>query len=295
MGLIVLVGIALAAYRNLVFRAALIPVAIAIVIALFVLSGCRIRITAWRVVGFVVGALALPFLGATVLSQGIWGYPFERPGLDHRIVDARRIDSVTLVETLPDGKGVMEFVAQPVSWPKYRGTYLGGDPYYTLGGRILIATHLRGSLPDNPKPMPPGEMARLHPLLDRTGHLEIGEPDYEDRAKTLRGVVVEATKADGGRLLFVGVNAGEVSNDHHPYYEFLFAGTVRDPSPRLLSFQRFYYDVAGIEGMEWPAFFMAFSTIGLPLATPIAVAMLLVRRRCLKRRIASVADGRETL
>ena len=51
---------------------------------------------------------------------------------------------------------------------------------------------------------------------------------------------------DGRPLLFLGVRGRQVSNDHYPYYEFLFATNSPGAPPTLLSSQRFYYDVAGI-------------------------------------------------
>ena len=116
-------------------------------------------------------------------------------------------------------------------------------------------------------------LARLYSVLARTGRLEAGEPGY-DRAKDLRGVVIEAEGAGGEPLVFVGVQGGEVSNDHYPYYRFLFSG----PGPRrrqsLLSAQRFYFDVAGIEGMEWPVFLVGFSALGMVVSVPATLVLL---------------------
>ena len=123
----------------------------------------------------------------------------------------------------------------------------------------ISAEHLRG----------------LYRLLDDTGLLEDGEPGYTE-AKQLRGVVVEALGRDGCPLLFIGVQGGEVANDHHPYYEFAFAIDSPDGHPRLLSAQRFYYDVAGIEGWEWPVFLPVLAF--LALIPTVAVQEFLLSR-----------------
>src|SRR5262249_60800422 len=102
-----------------------------------------------------------------------------------------------------------------------------------------------------PRMMPAEGLDGLYQILEATGRLEGGEPGYSD-AKRLGGIAVEALGADGRPLLFVGVQGGEVSNDHHPYYEFLFTTDSPGAPSKLLSFQRFYYDVAGIEGLHWP-------------------------------------------
>jgi hypothetical protein len=115
-----------------------------------------------------------------------------------------------------------------------------GD-YYVLEGRVLRALKDRQALPAEARGMPAGRMRGLYQVLDETGRLEDGEPGYGD-AKTLSGIVVEALGRDGRPLLFVGVRGGEVSNDHHPYYEFLFARDSADAHWKLLSIQRFSKD-----------------------------------------------------
>ena len=133
-------------------------------------------------------------------------------------------------------------------------------------------------------------MRGLYQVLDETGRLEAGEAGYPD-AKELSGIVVEALGRDGRPQLFVGVRGGEVSNDHHPYYEFLFAIDSPGGHPKLLSSQRFYYDVAGIEGVEWPAFlpFLAFSAL---IPTLLVQGFLLWRGR--SRRMRLDESARET-
>ena len=91
--------------------------------------------------------------------------------------------------------------------------------------------------------------------------------------------MVEAQGRDGRPLLFIGVRGGEVSNDHHPYYEFLFSNESSGGNLKLLSSQRFYYDVAGMEGMEWPVFLMVFAFLGLIPTLPVQGFLLRRSRR----------------
>ncbi len=220
------------------------------------------------------GTLALAFLAAIVISKGLWGYYLYRPLLDRRIAWARKVVSVTMVETAPgrDGRTLIPDTSFSID---QRIAYGRQDDYYNLGERALIALKEANRLPDAPPSMNPDRLARLYNLLERTGRLEAGEPGY-DHAKDLRGVVIEAEGSDGQPLLFVGVQGGEVSNDHHPYYEFLFSGPNPAGAWKLLSAQRFYFDVAGIEGMEWPVSFVGFSALGLVVSIPVTLLAMAV-------------------
>lgn len=235
------------------------------------------------------GTLLLPFLIAIWINEGLWGYYVSRPALDRRIVEAGRIESVTLVATVPDSLGNPTFSGAPVAdvGPFIQVHPQEGD-YYVLEGRILRALEDRRALPSEAGTMPAERLASLYRVLDETGRIEAGEPGYGD-ARKLDGVVVEGVGRDGRPLIFVGVRGGEVSNDHHPYYEFLFARDSPDGRPRLLSFQRFYYDVAGIEGAEWPVFFPVLAFLSLIPTIPIQ-GFLVWRGR---RRSARAGDATE--
>jgi hypothetical protein len=91
---------------------------------------------------------------------------------------------------------------------------------------------------------------------------------------------------------FAGVRGGEVSNDHHPYYEFLFTTDSPGAAPKLLSSQRFYYDVAGMEGVEWPVLLPVFALYGLIPTIPLQGFLLWRARR--RRRVQSDDPTRKT-
>ena len=220
------------------------------------------------------GTLALAFLAAMAASKELWGYYLSRPSLDRRIVNARKVRSVTIVNTAP-GRDERTLVPDTSFSIRQRIEYGRRYDYYSLGERALIALKDANRLPAAPPPMSADRLARLYGVLAGTGRLEAGEPGY-DRAKDLRGIVIEAEAADGQPLVFVGVQGGEVSNDHYPYYEFLFSGPDSAGTWKLLSEQRFYFDVAGIEGLEWPMFFVAFSALGMVLSVPVTLLLMAV-------------------
>ena len=112
--------------------------------------------------------------------------------------------------------------------------------------------------------MPATRIAEVLATLDQTGRLE---------TKSIHGSILGLTGPAGEPLLFVYASAsgpsGAVSNDHYPYHEFVFAAPAAGP-PQLLAFQRFYYDVAGMEGWEWPVLFRVFAVGLLILVIPLA-------------------------
>lgn len=220
----------------------------------------------WVLLVGVLGTLVLPFLVAIAINHDLWGYYLSKPPVDRKIVEARSIESITYVQTEAGPDGGLTFAGAPVRHPE------------VMGGRVFRDLKARDALPANPPIMPADRLGRLHRALDETGRLEVGEPGY-DEAKHLAGVAIEAKDRDGRPIVFVGVGGGEVSNDHHPYYEFLF---TTDPSERrweLLSFHRTYYDVAGIEGAEWPLFFLLLAWMGLIPTRGIQGLVLRLGRR----------------
>jgi hypothetical protein len=93
-------------------------------------------------------------------------------------------------------------------------------------------------------------------------------------ANDLRGFVVEAEGADGTPLVFLTATGGEVSQNRHPFYEFLFKGSLESGPLELLSTRRFLFDVGPLEGLGWRELFAAAATVELVF---LAVAVLAAR------------------
>jgi hypothetical protein len=228
-------------------------------------------------IGVFALGVAAPLFAAALINKEYWGYYLERPAVDRRILDVVEVESVSWVHTLPLGSGGSQFV--PESASKIIQEIASGqvDPYYSLGERALIDLMDEGRLPPNPICVSDEEAAPLHRLIEATNLLESDAPGYHN-ARALSGAVIRAIGPGGVRLLFIGVRGGEVSNDHYPYYEFLFKEPPAGGKPELLSFQRFFFDVAGVEGIEWPAFFTMFSLAGLFVSLPVVSVLAILRR-----------------
>lgn len=234
----------------------------------------------------IILTLLLAFLGAITASKMYWGYFLRRPGLDRRIRNWDRVISITPVSTERQADGTGIFVVDGSYSISNRIKYGRSDSYYCLDARILIALEDKGKLPDSPNRMEAELLSSLYGRLDSSGILVEGDPGY-DEAKLLHGVVVEAVGKDNQRYVFVGVKGLEVSNDHRPYYEFLFKTGKQTSELKLLSCNQFFYDVAGIEGLEWPIMFLYLSGFGLLVTAPITLVVIMFIRLIRGAKVSS--------
>jgi len=260
------------------------------------------HILRWVVLGVVAAAL----IGAITISKTYWGYCLSRPRLDGRIANAREVRTLTPVSTATDQDGdPPRFVIDPAySIVKTGDTSPGG--YYELELRVVHALQNHGKLPGpcQPLDLPPGSdkdaapwfnrwqlsepvaqmdpqaIGKLYALVASTGMIYEGS---WGGGGEMSGIIIEATGRDGEDLLFFGLAGNQAANDHFPYYELLFR-LNEDRTPKLLSKKRFFFDNAGIEGFEWPSFFIGFSVLGLLVTLPITIVVLAVRMLARRRR-----------
>ena len=227
------------------------------------------------------GTTVLAFVAALGVSKYLWGYYFARPSLDRRIVNAKTVQSVTLVRTGQDDDGVPTLVnnsAITVARAIEAVREPGSD---NPEGRALVALDDAKRSPAAAPAMSPEKLKEVDRILAETGRLETGGPGPHRRAH-LDGAVIEAVGADGASLLFVGVVGDEVAQDHYPYDELLFAAPGPQARPRLLSAQRFYYSEGDKKDAQWPLLFLVFTLIGLFASVPTVLAVLAVRRLSLR-------------
>ena len=231
-------------------------------------------------------AVVLSFLAAIGISKSYWGYFIRRPGLDRRIHQVEQITTLTPLRSEKQPDGSVRFVTSDGYDIADRLSVCRDDrpwiSYYCLGERILAALDDLGKLPASPERMPSHELAALYHWLEATQLLHRGAPGY-DRARELTGIALAVEGREGQRYLIVGGTGGQVSNDHHPYSELLFHLSEQALDPTLLSCRRFFYDVAGHEGLEWwaawPALFLAGMVILVLASAVLAIISILKRDR----------------
>ncbi|MBP7274814.1 MAG: hypothetical protein KBA51_01265 [Kiritimatiellae bacterium] len=228
------------------------------------------------------------FLMSVAVSRYYWGYYLSRPPVPDEIREERRVLAVIPIRTQTDAEGQRRIVVQPdfvLADQLARGRE---DPYYCLYERLLLALEERKALPETVA-ADLSDLPELHALIRATGILAKAEPGYDD-ADELGGVAILAEGPAGGQRLFLGVCGPQVSNDHYPYYEMLFESAGGTGSFSYIRGRRFFYDVAGMEGVEWPVIWIGLAMPGL-LAGYVIVMVVAPLVRKLRRGAGSGSDG----
>jgi len=129
--------------------------------------------------------------------------------------------------------------------------------------------HARGLIKDEPT-FTHELLDGLKQRLESTGLLSKSSPGY-DSSLGLSGILIDGTDPEGRRLVCIGARGGQVSNDTYPYYEFAFrARSAATPEVLYQDGQLFFYDVAGMEGLEWYV-----------IAVPAGVLLLVLGVACM--------------
>jgi hypothetical protein len=195
----------------------------------------------------IAGCLTVGVCAGAVLSNWYWGYPFARPALPEAS-QARRVLSVTSLRAARRGSSC---TLEAETIPDLRG-HLAGlrkyvDEFPDL--RALVALEDRGLLPREARAPAWLEPSVLYQAVVDAGIVVGGDAGY-DTAGCFGGYAIELSLPSGESRLLLTAAGPEVSNDHHPYYELVFRreGTRLVPERKHASF----FDIAGIEGLEWP-------------------------------------------
>ena len=228
-----------------------------------------------------LGAATVPVLalGAALgWSRYYWGYFVARPSTAEAVGGIATIEGISVVGCdLSPGPPRCEL------WPRRSVAeavdYCRSDPYECLDGRIAVGLEDAGLLPGRAHPIDVAALRRVEAVLADARFLASSEPGY-DGNKRLGGIVASGRSATGQPLLAVGLEGGQVSDDHYPYYELRVS--TEGSMPRVVRRSVFFHDVAGIEGFEWREAFIAANVIGLTAWVPVCLltgAMVGVRRR----------------
>lgn len=212
------------------------------------------------------------FIGSIIFSKIVWGYYLYRPKVITSLKDISQVKAVVPIKTEKGTSGGRNIIVDtdykiPKELSKYRGDY------YCREKRILIFLSDKNMLPDS-LTLDLADLTELHSLITQTGILIEPDEGYDD-SDLLRGIVVDALDKKGKRLVIAGVRGMELSDDHYPYYEIAFKGKQRDDL-KFISGQHFFYDVAGIEGIEWDGLFIYFSLFSVPIGLIILSIILIL-------------------
>jgi len=270
--------------REIYWPILLINLAVSYLLAV-VLAGAFARATRFRRPATVFAMVAIimvvvSFLVAIGISKSYWGYFFARPSVLPEVSSVASVSAVIPITTEAEDDGTRRIVVQNEYSIVDRIAYGRKDHYYCLSQRLLLALDDAGLRPSSHT----GELTDLpilFPLIKGTGILADHEEGYND-SDLLSGVVVDTLDQSGDRLVFIGVSGRQLSNDHYVYYEMVFTGNTGSPDLSYKRGQRFFYDVAGIEGAEWylvwPFLAVAGAGIGFVVLAAFTLALRPIRK-----------------
>lgn len=127
---------------------------------------------------------------------------------------------------------------------------------------------------DTTKNISSNELKSIDVQIQKTRSLDKGEQKfYYDHLGQLNGVVTKFQTTDKKTYIFAGLQGNQVSNDHYPFYEFIFIEKNRNYN--LIKKQKYYTDFAGIEGLKYtnisPVFSLLLTMFGIIVLTIIFI------------------------
>lgn len=217
-----------------------------------------------------VGAILLPLVVSITIAGGIlntelWGYTFRRPVVCSEIREATRLHSIVDVAR---ASGELQFtVVRSTVLPSVLPTY--HDWYYGHLERPLVVLHERIGLRSlsTRTALSDTALQTIARVVLGSELLVVPARGYEKRGAGYEGRIIECSTGDN-TYYHVSMRSGEVENDHYAAYEFLLDAL---DNCRIVKKQRYFVDIAGIEGVEYGnlapllEFFALLGSIGVGL------------------------------
>lgn len=230
-------------------------------------------------IGAPLGVVLLSVLVGGLVSRLYWGYWWSRPGTRAFTSGVEEVTHLSFVRAVvgPDGT-LQAFVEDEDASLDEEITQLVDDPYYALPARLLAPLADAGVISDDVEPLGDARLAELPEELKRVADFATPSAGYEDFLASLHGVAMYVTSDQAGGEMILGLSGGEVSNDHRPHDEFRWNYTS-DGAPARVLHQRFFYDLAGLEGAEWWSISLLLGVAGAIGCTALAVGAGLRRPR----------------
>lgn len=218
--------------------------------------------------------LALVLLTVAItagLMKWEWNFVFDRPEIFREVKEMKNISAIGYFDL-----GWFEDVADVSQSLKAQlnDEELYDDPYYYLSVRPLMAARARGLDAMSAPTMPDENVQAILDQFLQSGLTATSSPGYKSN-KGLHGLVMAFEADSGEQMTLLAARGGQVSNDHYPYYEALF-----DSRMQLQQSQMFYFDVAGMEGMEfWPMLIPAATLSAIVISLASLTQVLIVSTR----------------
>lgn len=206
-------------------------------------------------------------------NKSYWGYIIKRPSIFNEVKNANEVLSITRLVKKPYERQ-FRILTDSIS---YKKNDLFLDLYYSNFERpYLVFENMptKGNLwrfeeiaNEKKLKLSLSEVKKIQTLIINSSFLESPEEGYDERGNKYDIQIVEFVTSDESNIttaptnksidqrkpslkfkdkfLLVSMNSGEISNDHYSFYEFL----IKDD--QIIKKQKYFYDIAGIEGIEY--------------------------------------------
>jgi len=244
----------------------------------------------------------LTFAALTALSSGLsiwfsnayWGYPFTAPALPETVSEFDEILTITPFEVLDASSPNYQLAPERLSDRNYlqplgNSGYLGStkcNTEYCHPSRALVQLVDQGSLSEQKPTLTAEQLAQAGDQLRNADLLLKAEGDYAESVRWESGLIIEAM-ANDQRHLFFAINAGQIENDHYPYYEMVFQQDSFAEPLELVEMNQFFYEIAGIEGADFRAVWILLAGLSLPVSLLFALGLSGMGKRRDRANIAA--------
>lgn len=207
---------------------------------------------------FLVGIAQLCFfIYGGIKNKEYWGYFIKRPIVFKEVQSAKKIMAASYI-TSTDSNGIMNLYPADSSIVNFGGLE-ERESYYNTDNRIFLVfrnkawaekglSSFKEKLDDPGYQFEKTILSQLSRLILSDQMIPAIYKSYSARELKLQGIITMFTTKNNEAYVYAGLNGGELGNDHHPFYEFLFLRTKNELV--LKRKQLFYTDFAGIEGVE---------------------------------------------
>lgn len=225
-------------------------------------------------------------LGST-FSRMYWGYFVTPPPVPRMVNGWSEIQSITPIiapETIEPPR--FEIASDWNCSASRQSPLLDDLPYcasnrcnteFCDSSRVLISLYNQGLLNQVFPTIDPSKLGEIEEAIIDSDRLFPIEPGYEElAANNVRGLIIEAQDSAGEKYVLVAFGTGQIANDRYPVYEFIFHRTP-DNTLDLRVSQRFYYDIAGIEGLSAGIVFLVFAILSFFITLIILIIYYLTQ------------------
>lgn len=218
-------------------------------------------------------------IGVMILfwSKSHWGYYLSRPSIPNSIKQVKQLESELSLE--PNIFPTCNLKSKDRDWQL---TSLKRFDYDTKRDRIEYflddtsihlsnhqdETNWRKVLNKTSFRLNISKGIKIHDFIQKNYTLDQREAEYNRVCFFSAVDIFEFIDFDGNKIYYVGYSTHQLSNDHYAYYEFIIYES--ENGYQIKQSNRFFYDVAGIEGLEFPYFMLLFNILYISFSGSIA-------------------------